>query len=77
LRNLGRPEESLALLAPEASAAEDELSGAVRAFRALALASLGREREGLAESLQALSAYLPRYNASLARYARELTELKP
>ena len=51
---------------------EDELSGAVSAFHALALSNLGREREGLSHALSALSKHLPRYNASLARYAAEL-----
>ena len=77
LRNLGKPEESLALLTAEATAPEDELSGAVSAFLALALVSVGREREAVAASLQALSRYLPRYNVSLARYARELVEPSP
>lgn len=72
LRNLGQPEEAAALLATEIDAASDELDGAVRAFLALALADLGREREALAYSLAALSTYLPRYNRSLARYATEL-----
>jgi Tetratrico peptide repeat len=73
LRNLGHPEEAAVLLAAEISAASDELDGAVRAFLALALADLGREREALCHSLTALSTYLPRYNRSLARYAAELT----
>jgi hypothetical protein len=44
----------------------------VRAFLALALVDLGREREAVAHSLVALSMYLPRYNRSLARYASEI-----
>jgi hypothetical protein len=44
----------------------------VRAFLALALVDLGREREAVAHSLVALSRYLPRYNRSLARYACEI-----
>ncbi len=73
LRNLGHPDEAAALLSNEIGAASDELDGAVRAFLALALADLGREREALAHSLIALSACLPRYNRSLACYAAELT----
>jgi hypothetical protein len=73
LRNLGHPEQAAALLAAEIGAASDELDGAVRAFLALALADLGREREALAHSLGALSTYLPRYQRSLARYAADLT----
>jgi tetratricopeptide (TPR) repeat protein len=72
LRNLGQPEQAAELLAAEIGAASDELDGAVRAFLALALADLGREREAFAHSLAALSTYLPRYNRSLARYATEL-----
>lgn len=73
LRNLGQPAEAVALLTAELDAVSDELDGAVRAFLALALADVGREREALAISLAALSHYLPRYNRSLARYAQQLT----
>jgi hypothetical protein len=38
---------------------------------------VGREREALAVALTALSKYLPRYNRSVARYARALTEQPP
>jgi hypothetical protein len=72
LRNLGNTKEAVLLLTAEVDASSDELDGAVRAFLALALADLGREREALAYSLTALSRYLPRYNRSLARYANEL-----
>jgi Tetratrico peptide repeat len=73
LRNLGHPDEAAALLTAEIGAASDELDAAVRAFLALALADLGREREALVHSLTALSTCLPRYNRSLACYAAELT----
>jgi hypothetical protein len=72
LRNLGKPERAAELLTLELEAGNDELNGAVRAFLALALADLGREREALAITLTALSQYLPRYNRSLARYAEGL-----
>jgi tetratricopeptide (TPR) repeat protein len=73
LRNLGQPEQAAKLLSSElAEALSDELDGAVRAFLALALADLGREREALMHTLTALSHSLPRYNRSLARYASEL-----
>ena len=52
----------------------DALSPAVRAFLALVLTDLGREREAVALSLGALSTYLPRYNRSLARYAQRLVD---
>lgn len=73
LRNLGGAAEAAGLLSAELHAPADELDGAVRAFLALALVDLGREREAVAVSLAALSQYLPRYNRSLARYASEIT----
>ena len=72
LRNLGNAEDAVQLLSAELLATSDELDGAVRAFLALALVDLGREREAVAISLAALAHYLPRYNRSLARYAQEL-----
>ena len=72
LRNVGKAEEAVTLLEGESLQPEDELSSAVSAFRALALSDLGREREGLGHVLSALSKHLPRYNASLGRYAAEL-----
>jgi tetratricopeptide (TPR) repeat protein len=74
IRNLGDPERAAALLRAEADAPSDELDGAVATFLALALADLGREREALAVALTAMSAYLPRYNRSVARYAQELLD---
>lgn len=71
-RNVGNPEEAVALLSAELDAATDALDGAVRAFLALALVDVGREREAVATALTALSEYLPRYNRSVARYAEEL-----
>jgi hypothetical protein len=73
LRNLGRAEESVALLTAERDAGSDELDDAVAAFLALALADVGREREAAGLSLGALARHLPRYNRSLANYARELS----
>jgi tetratricopeptide (TPR) repeat protein len=72
LRNLGHADEAAALLSDELHAESDALDGAVRAFLALALVDLGREREAVGISLAALSKYLPQYNRSLARYASEL-----
>ena len=73
LRNLGNAAEAADLLFAELAAPSDELEGAVRAFLALALVDLGREREAVGLSLTALSKYLPRYNRSLERYASEIT----
>jgi tetratricopeptide (TPR) repeat protein len=77
LRNLGNASEAVALLNAELARTSDALDGAVRAFLALALVDLGREREAVAVSLAALAHYLPRYNRSLARYAQQLTADSP
>ncbi|GAA0396541.1 tetratricopeptide repeat protein [Streptomyces luteireticuli] len=81
LRNLGRADESVALLTAEREldpASLDEatagLGDAVDAFLALALADSGREREAVALALNALSRHLPRYNRSLACYAEALCD---
>ncbi|MFD5163503.1 tetratricopeptide repeat protein [Streptomyces hawaiiensis] len=74
LRNTGRAEEGVALLTPELVAPSDELDDAVRAFLALCLSSLGRDREALALTLGALAPHLPRYQRSTANYARLLVE---
>lgn len=74
LRNIGRPDEGVALLTPELDAPSDELDDAVRATLALCLADLGREREGLSLVLGALARHLPRYQRSMANYARLLVE---
>ena len=76
LRNLGQAGEAATLLAAELHASSDDLDGAVRAFLALALVDLGREREAVGISLTALAKYLPQYNRSLARYASDLA-IKP
>jgi GNAT superfamily N-acetyltransferase len=73
LRNLGRADESIALLTTERAAGSDHLDDAVDAFLALALADTGREREALSYALAALAAHLPRYQRSVRDYARSLT----
>ncbi|GGT85561.1 hypothetical protein GCM10010177_51080 [Actinomadura citrea] len=77
LRNLGRAEESVALLTAEREAGSDELDDAVTAFLALALTDVGREREATGLALGALSRHLPRYNRSLSNYAKALTQDGP
>ena len=72
LRNLGAAEESVSLLSAERAAGSDELDDAVTAFLALALVDTGREREAASLALRALSGHLPRYQRSLANYAREI-----
>jgi hypothetical protein len=74
MRNIGKAQEAVALLSAELEAEPDELTGAVRAVLALSLVNVGREREAVAVALTALSEYLPRYNRSMANYARELLE---
>ncbi|MGW0942342.1 tetratricopeptide repeat protein [Streptomyces sp. NPDC002623] len=72
LRNIGRAEEGVELLTPELDRPSDELDDAVRACLALCLSSLGRDREGLSLVLGALAPHLPRYQRSMANYARAL-----
>jgi tetratricopeptide (TPR) repeat protein len=74
LRNLGRSEESVALLTAEREAADDHLNDAVAVVLALALADVGRAREGVAVAVAALAPHLPRYQRSMADYARALGE---
>ncbi|AYN41678.1 hypothetical protein D9753_25535 [Streptomyces dangxiongensis] len=73
LRNIGQAAKGVRLLTPELDASSDELDDAVRATLALCLSSLGRDREGLALVLGALAPHLPRYQRSMAAYARALT----
>jgi hypothetical protein len=75
LRNQGRSQESVALLRAERQADSDELDDAVAAFLALALVDTGREREAAALALAALARHLPRYNRSLADYARQIGQI--
>jgi len=49
----------------------------VRAFLAPALVDTGREREALSHALGALAPHLPRYQRSLANYARLLVDPEP
>ncbi|GIG71049.1 tetratricopeptide repeat protein [Phytomonospora endophytica] len=71
-RNIGDPERAVALLTEERGRVSDDLDDAVVAFLALALADLGREREGLAMTLGALGGHFTRYRRSLLYYAAEL-----
>ncbi len=73
LRNLGQAEESVALLVAEREAVSDDLDDAVAAFLSLALVDTGREKEAAALALATLSRHLPRYNRSLANYAKALS----
>ena len=77
LRNLDRAQESVALLTAELRAGSDTLDDAVRAVLALALTDVGREREAVSVAVGALARYLPRYQRSMANYARLLVEPDP
>ncbi|ONI70432.1 hypothetical protein ALI144C_48145 [Actinosynnema sp. ALI-1.44] len=77
LRNLGRAEESVALLTAERGRSDPDesvatLDDALDAFLALALVDTGREREAAGLALAALAKHLPRYNRSLGYYATHL-----
>ncbi|SDH95707.1 Tetratrico peptide repeat-containing protein [Actinokineospora alba] len=74
LRNIGNPQESVDLLTAELNAGSDHLDDAVRAVLALALTDLGREREAVSLAIGALAPHLPRYQRSMANYARLLVE---
>jgi Tetratrico peptide repeat len=74
LRNLDEAGQSVALLRAELDAGSDQLDDAVRAFLALALVDTGHEREAVSLALGALAPHLPRYQRSLAAYARLLME---
>jgi tetratricopeptide (TPR) repeat protein len=73
LRNLGRAEESVALLEPERGRS-DAYDDGVAAFLALALHDAGRQSEALAVALGALAGHMDRYRRSLTEYARELSQ---
>ena len=74
LRNLGQVSEGIELLERERDARSDELDDAVVAFLALALTTVGREREAAALALSALAPHLPRYQRSVASYARAIVD---
>jgi tetratricopeptide (TPR) repeat protein len=74
LRNLGQAAESVELLTAERNVGSDDLDDALSAFLALALVDTGREREAVSLALAALAPHLPRYQRSLANYARLLAD---
>jgi hypothetical protein len=74
LRNVGQVDRAVELLTAEMDAGSDELDDAVRAVLALCLADAGRAREGVALAVGALARHLPRYQRSMANYARLLVE---
>jgi len=62
------------LLRAEQALTSDALDDAVAAVLALSLADTGREREAVGVAVGALAKHLPRYNRSMANYARALRE---
>ena len=72
LRITGHAEEALALLSAERAQPSDHLDDAVSAVLGLTLTSLGREREAVSVLLAALAPHLPRYQRSMANYAKQL-----
>ena len=81
LRNIGQVETAVTLLEAERGidpATLDEqtrtLADAISAALALCLADTGREREAVAVAVAALAAHLPRYQRSMANYARLLLD---
>ncbi|WP_309709252.1 tetratricopeptide repeat protein [Pseudolysinimonas sp.] len=73
VRNLGRPDETLALLRDEfAEHPEHPLADAATAFAALALADTGAEREALVAALRALAPHLRAYGRAVTAYADDL-----
>ena len=74
LRNLGKAAEGAELLRAEMTRESDELDDAVIATLALCLTELGREREAVGLAVGALARHLPRYNRSMANYAKALIE---
>lgn len=74
LRNLGRLDESEALLRAHLALPDGQLALAdeARAFLALTLADRGVAREAVGHAVLALAPHLSRYNRSAANYAAEL-----
>lgn len=72
LRNLGDAEEGVRMLTAERARPSDELDDAVASVLALCLVDTGRAREATGHLLLALARHLPRYNRSMATYARAL-----
>ena len=73
LRNLGRHDDSIALLRGHYGDQPDhELAGAASVFTALALATSGRDREAVIELLRTVEPTLPQYNRSVREYTDAL-----
>lgn len=69
LRNVGGSAESVELLTRELEVRSDELDDAARAFLALALTDVGREREAVSLLVKTLQPHLALYGRALGEYA--------
>lgn len=75
IRNLGKVDESLALLRAEYEREpRGDLHDAAAAFYALALVSAGEAESAASIALQALAPHLTRYTRSVTDYAREIAD---
>lgn len=76
LRNLGRFDEALEMLAAERGRGGD-LADAASAFYALTLASRGDATRAAAVALEALAPHLPRYGRAVRAYAGNSPQTTP
>ncbi|WP_236046347.1 tetratricopeptide repeat protein [Streptacidiphilus fuscans] len=77
LRNIGRVDEAVEWLTAERQNHDPDaavLNDAVAATLALCLVDVGRGREAVSLAVGALAPHLPRYQRSMANYARLLVE---
>lgn len=74
LRNVGEVGVALELLMEERARTSDELDDALVAILALTLVAAGRPVEATSYAVEALAPHLPRYQRSMAAYARALRE---
>jgi hypothetical protein len=75
IRNLDRPEESLALIEEFAVGRPvDEWTPALAGIHALTLATLGRDREAVIVAMRGLIPSMPRYHRSMTAYTQELED---
>jgi tetratricopeptide (TPR) repeat protein len=74
LRNVGEVDVALELLTEERARTSDELDDALVAILALTLVAAGRPVEATSYAVEALAPHLPRYQRSMAAYARALRE---
>jgi tetratricopeptide (TPR) repeat protein len=74
LRNVGEVDVALELLTEERARTSDELDDALVAILALTLVAADRPVEATSYAVEALAPHLPRYQRSMAAYARALRE---